>query len=122
GHVELGEPAEHALAREIHEELGAEAKVGDFAGAVEHIYTDGTEQHHELNLVFTAEVSGDSVSSQEPHLEFLWVPASDLAECDLRPKPVRDLIESVTTAPDGVARPAWRSSLRLRTSGHHNPP
>ncbi len=108
GHVELGEPAERALAREIHEELGADAKVGDFAGAVEHIYTDGTEQHHELNLIFTAEMSGDVISSQEPHLEFLWVAAADIAECDLRPKPVRDLIESMTSVPQwsGVANTA----------------
>lgn len=107
GHVELGEPAERALAREIHEELGADAKVGGFTGAVEHIYTDSGQQHHELNLIFTAEVSEQAVS-QEPHLEFLWVPANEIAECDLRPSPVRDLVAPLTTAPQwsGAISPA----------------
>lgn len=88
GHVEIGEPTEVALVREIREELGIEAKVTGFVGAVEHTYVDRGQQHHEINLVFTVETIGPT-ESKEPHLEFDWIPIATVAEVDLRPEPVR---------------------------------
>lgn len=101
GHIEPGEPIEHALTREISEELGTTADTGDLLGVVEHGYTDDQTTHHELNLVFTADV-GDEPTSQEEHLEFLWLPIDELPTTDLRPVALRDaLINNHTT-------PFWR--------------
>ena len=38
GHIELGEPAEIALAREIKEEINADVQVGNFRGAIENAW------------------------------------------------------------------------------------
>lgn len=96
GHIEFGEPAALALAREVKEELGMRVEVGDFFGVVECVYLDNTAQHHEINFVF--EMNSPAVerrvkfTSQEAHLEFLWQPINMLAEVNLLPKALRTLI------------------------------
>lgn len=98
GHVEPGEPVEQALVRELAEELGTTADIGELAGVVEHGYTDADTTHHELNLIFTANVDGDP-TSQEHHLEFLWLPIDQLPATDLRPTTLRDALTTDHTTP-----------------------
>jgi len=69
GHVEKGERTEVALKREFLEELGAKIGKTAFIGAVENIFRDSYE-HHEINLVFEAEVFQYEFKSREDHLEF----------------------------------------------------
>ncbi len=92
GHIEFGERAELALAREIAEEIGLPAVVQRFVGAVEGFFVENDRPHHEINLVFEVNVPGlssdQSPLSREPHLEFLWSPLSDLAANNLLPKPM----------------------------------
>lgn len=62
-------------------------------GVVEHGYLDDEQStHHEVNLVFETEIVGEPVS-QEAHLEFMWLPADRIAVTDLRPMPVKEIIE-----------------------------
>ncbi len=77
GHVEPGEPVEQALTRELAEELGTTADIGELLGVVEHGYTEADTTHHELNLVFTVKVDGEP-TSQESHLDFLWLTIDQL--------------------------------------------
>lgn len=63
GHIEFGEKAEEALVREIDEELGQDAIVKNFRGAVEHTWMEESV-NFEVNLVFDVEISG--ISSDEP--------------------------------------------------------
>ena len=70
GHVEFGENAKEALAREMEEELGVSVKKCLFIGTVENIYLEGNQKHHEINLVFEIEVDKISDKSKEDHLEF----------------------------------------------------
>ncbi len=55
GHVEPGEPASVALAREFVEETGRQVLVGDLLLASEHAFRQGKQDRHELNLVFHVE-------------------------------------------------------------------
>ena len=48
GHIDFGEAAKVALAREIKEEIGAYVSVGEFRGAIENAWDD----HCEISLVF----------------------------------------------------------------------
>lgn len=92
GHVEPGEPVEAALVREIAEELGADARVVRMVGVVEHGYVVNDATHHELNLVFDVELAELEVASQEAHLQFEWFALEQLAEVDLRPRPLKDAL------------------------------
>jgi 8-oxo-dGTP diphosphatase len=90
GHIEPTETAATALAREMHEELGVSLTVGPFIGASEACFsqpswkTGKLKQHHEINLLF--ELSHDkqavpdpaAITSQEPHIRFVWLSAATL--------------------------------------------
>jgi 8-oxo-dGTP diphosphatase len=92
GHVEPGERIEVALAREIGEELGTEAKVTAFVGAVEHGYIEDGVTHHELNLVFEVDIADAEPVSREDHLDFHWLPVDRLADTDVRPGTLKDAL------------------------------
>jgi 8-oxo-dGTP pyrophosphatase MutT (NUDIX family) len=90
GHIDFGEGAKFALAREIKEEIGADVSVGEFRGAIENAWED----HCEISLVFevehnlTKDVTPMPASPDEEHLAFLWVKTSELAEHNLLPAPL----------------------------------
>ncbi len=91
GHVEFGEAAKSALARELQEELGVAVEVGDFIGAVEHAYSDDDGRlHAEINLLFrlhcAALTSDRAPAAQENHIAFRWQPLDDLAGAGLLPE------------------------------------
>lgn len=107
GHVERGESAATALAREFLEETGLHVRVGPLLLIHEHGFTQRDKPRHELLLMFHVEHSTFGQPSQarlpaavqlpahlppvpslEPEIEFLWAPVATLHlpdAPDLRP-------------------------------------
>lgn len=92
GHVEFGEPAAVALAREFEEECGIQVKVGGFCFAHEQVFRQRGKLRHELSLVFHVELPEThaggppaTVPSLEEHIEFIWHPLAALDEIELLP-------------------------------------
>ncbi len=87
GHIDFGEGAKAALAREIKEEIGADVSIGDFCGAIENAWDDDCE----ISLVFdvehnlSKEITPQPASADEEHLAFLWVKKEELSEHHLLP-------------------------------------
>ncbi|WP_019811799.1 NUDIX domain-containing protein [Saccharomonospora halophila] len=104
GHVEPGERVEAALIRELSEELGTEAKIAGFVGAVEHGYIEDGTTHHEINLVFDVAITDTEPISQEDHLDFRWLPLDQLGEADVRPGALKTAL--VTAGDDRT--PFWQ--------------
>lgn len=96
GHVEFCESAPESLVREMREECGVDSRAGRFLGAIEHTFMQKGRPHAEINLVFALQVPGlepgVAVQTQEAHLDFRWVPLSQLAEARLEPAALRELI------------------------------
>ena len=86
GHIEFGETAKDALAREIAEELGVAADVGDFLGVVENSFTQAGKPHAEINLVYRVRVDGFPTTSREDWITFSWCPLDALDKADLLPR------------------------------------
>ena len=97
-HVERGEWPEAALARELAEELGTEARIGGRVAVVEHSHSDRHGQHHQLNVVFEAAIHEVEPRSREDHLEVAWLAPDELAQADVRPAALKELLTSGATA------------------------
>lgn len=95
GHVENGESARSALARELQEELGdANYEIASYIGMCEQIFPlkNGKIQH-EITIVFDVEVSDEFiVESNEEKLEFTPVPLSELKDQQILPEQLKEAI------------------------------
>ena len=111
GHVEDDEGMEACLRRELREELGVEAEVGAYRGAVEHRWRRDGELQYEINHCFAVEgpsLSPDEVPpAREDYLTFRWVPVAGLDEAELQPSPLRRLLAGSVAQED----PWWASTL-----------
>lgn len=96
GHVEFGEPARHALEREIGEELGLASKAGRFLGACEHLFRQDGCLHAEINLVFELAIMGlpqlDAPAAKEPWLSFAWLDLGEIGNSAVEPSGLRNNI------------------------------
>ena len=113
GHVEWRERAPDSLRREIEEELGVQARIGRFLGAVEHTFVQKGERHCEINLVFLMTVPGLSPRTDPPACEdwitFRWIPLGRLGANHLEPWPLRKLLPAWLKAKS--VSPGWGSTL-----------
>jgi ADP-ribose pyrophosphatase YjhB (NUDIX family) len=113
GHVEWQEKAEESLRREIKEELGLTARVGEFLGAVEHTFMQKGKRHCEINVVFLMDVAGVKPGRDpeacEDWIEFRWIPVRRLGANSLEPWPLRKLIPAWMRKAVGPRR--WGSTL-----------
>ena len=95
GHMEEGEFSREALRRELKEELGVEAVVGNYVGTLEYIYNqENGASVHEINTIFEVKVCERNVSSHESKLEFIWVKPGELERAILLPEPLPELLMS----------------------------
>ena len=78
GKVEQGETAEQSLCRELAEELGIEARVGEFLGSARF---EGNGVRLELLVYRVQRVSGEPALNE--HEEIRWVRPADLLGFDL---------------------------------------
>ncbi len=92
GHVEFGETAKQALEREFEEELGMCVKNAEYIGVIENIFSQKRQNHHEINLVFSAEPEQCSAKSKEAHIEFFWKDIDALAGKDIKPTALKNAL------------------------------
>jgi 8-oxo-dGTP pyrophosphatase MutT (NUDIX family) len=111
GHIGMGEKADVALIREIAEEIGKEAIIERFIGAVEATWKEDDHDNYEINLVFQVHISdidpNSPPQSKESHLEFLWAKPEQLVAYNLLPQPMRDCLTNLKSGYHGF----WGSDL-----------
>jgi 8-oxo-dGTP pyrophosphatase MutT (NUDIX family) len=110
GHIDAGEGARTALAREFKEEMDLDVVVGDFIGAVENQWQTGEVINSEINLLFAVSIKGENtdVVSQEPHLDFYWHDIKAIEDINLKPSPLVEIIRGVSHSPPSAY---WASTL-----------
>jgi 8-oxo-dGTP pyrophosphatase MutT (NUDIX family) len=106
GRVEFHEAGADALAREIEEEIGCEARIGPLRFVIENFFELGGRKAHEIGFYFEAELSRPLAFDEhkiihrsrdgEADLEFRWVlPTLDnLNAFDLKPQPLRSRLNT----------------------------
>ncbi|VAX40239.1 hypothetical protein MNBD_PLANCTO03-256 [hydrothermal vent metagenome] len=89
GHIDPGERAAEALAREFLEETGLTIAVGPFLLASENIFAQRNKPKHEFTALFHVEHADgpwpDPVPSLEDKLAFEWIELAALPESGLLP-------------------------------------
>ncbi len=102
GHVETGEAAPDALARELLEETGERPTIGRGLAVAECLFSQEGSSRHEINLVFHVEHDGPrpEVRSKEASIDFQWVGVSELASLDLRPGVIRSWLAHAMQSKD----------------------
>lgn len=97
GHVEPGEPARVALAREFVEETGHSPTVGECCLVSEVLFEARRKRHHEINLIFRiTDPPPPNLASREPELAFEWAEQASIVDLDLRPQGVKAWLASDT--------------------------
>ncbi|MEL6499428.1 MAG: NUDIX domain-containing protein [Planctomycetota bacterium] len=98
GHVDHGERASDALAREFREECSVGIVVRDAALVCELVTGSDDGGLHEYNVVFHVERepagNAEPVASLEPHIAFEWLDLAAVVDADLRPTPIKAWIAS----------------------------
>jgi 8-oxo-dGTP pyrophosphatase MutT (NUDIX family) len=104
GRVEPGEAAAEAVARELQEELGVVAQVGELSLLAENFFSYLNAAHHEVGLYFNVEIAPDALPHDGAMFEgreglkkllFRWFPTAALAALDVRPSMLKEyLIQS----------------------------
>lgn len=107
GHVEFGESAAAALAREFLEEAALPVRVGALALVSEGTFATKRRGHHEVNLVFHVEQTGArrasaDVKSQEAGLGLEWLDFGAIPESDIRPEAAKAFLLTLGTQPPGT--------------------
>ncbi|MBM4149538.1 MAG: NUDIX domain-containing protein [Lentisphaerae bacterium] len=99
GHIDFGESARAALAREMMEEAGLDSEPGRFLGCVEHTFVQKGERKSEINILFTLDMPGaeppEPPRPLEDRLGFLWARPDELDELALEPAPLRGLLRAL---------------------------
>lgn len=136
GHIEFAEPASEALKREMIEETAQKITVGPLLLTTENTFNDGRQDHHEVNLIFQAQLfhveqlgnpGSDSagelpqIESQESHIDFVWVDLAAAADLDIRPTQIKAWLAcgGQTAAADPAGDPA--SAIAPTPSIDHAP-
>lgn len=95
GHIEFGESSADALKREIREEVDIDVLNADFIGISENIFSDkfeNGEKHHEINIVFAAEVEEKDIQVMEDYLEFRWLDFEEFEKAAVLPVSLKKAI------------------------------
>ena len=101
GHVELGETMEHAIKREMEEELGFEVNIDKPAFIVENFYTKNSEIWHEMCCYYLVSSTKAPNTDWEriefdkgvsKRQQFKWLTKQDITQVDFKPSVIKDLL------------------------------
>ncbi|MGK8209071.1 NUDIX hydrolase [Burkholderia cenocepacia] len=104
GRVEPGEAAADTIVREMHEEVGARVRAGKMLCIAENFYDWDGRRYHEIGLYFDASLEAGSPlldvtathrgAEPDKGLTFAWFARDRLADIDVQPAFLRELLNT----------------------------
>ena len=103
GHIEHGESMLETLKREFMEEAKICVEPTEFVGIFEHVWINEGKTQHEINFIFRVETSAlHDIQSQVGHLEFRWIPATEIQNIHFLPKEMLQTVQNIVRGKKGV--------------------
>ena len=103
GRIEIGENSEHALKREIQEELGKEIEVTGNVATIENFFNMKSHKYHEIMFVHKAEFVNeedkkieDAIKNIEgkEYLKYEWLNLNQIDKYPLKPKVIKEILKN----------------------------
>ena len=103
GRIEIGENSEHALKREIQEELGKEIEVTGNIATIENFFYMKSHKYHEIMFVHKAEFVNeedkkieDAIKNIEgkEYLKYEWLNLNHIDKYLLKPKVIKEILKN----------------------------
>jgi 8-oxo-dGTP diphosphatase len=115
GVIELGETLGEAARRELAEECGIQATLGEMLEAVDRISRDaaGRVRYHYVIVIFRAEYAGGEVRPDSDAMAARWVTTEDLPDLDMRSS-IKALVRRVLEE-----KPTTKHALRNEGTPRH---
>ena len=126
GHLNFGETAAQALAREFLEEIGASVQVGRLLAAGEVYFPWGERPCHQIGLYFEAALleegqiplegafrAVDELGGERIDLIFAWIPLAELDAITVYPPQIKDALRAPG---DGAAHFVYKATGMQFTS------
>lgn len=96
GHVEFLESVQHALRRELIEEIkdGEKVNVGNLAAVLECAWDRNGIKYHEINFIFKCSIPDEmfDISSKEEHIKFEWYDIKTISNMNILPSTLKSII------------------------------
>lgn len=101
GRIEIGEPSERTIKREIMEELGKEIEIIGYAGTIENFFEMNNKKYHEIMFIYFAEFKNEEDKKIEYSLEncegndeltYEWLDVNQIQSYNILPKALKNLI------------------------------
>ena len=94
GFVDLGESAEAAIRREVHEETGAEIEAMDYFGSFPNVYPYSGFDVYTLDIVFTCSLKPNAILTPNDDVsEVLFIPFDKIALEEIKLPSIRRAVE-----------------------------
>lgn len=103
GRIEIGENSEHALKRELREELGKEVEVIENVATIENFFEMKSQKYHEIMFIHKAEfVNEEDRKIETPikniegkdYLRYEWLDIDKIDEYPLLPNAVKEILKN----------------------------
>ena len=102
GRVEIGEPSEDTIKREVQEELGKEIEIEGYISTVENFFEMNGSKYHEYMFIYQAEFKEDKDKLIEETLQnvegknflrYEWLDLNKIDSYTILPKVVKEILE-----------------------------
>jgi len=94
GFVDLGESAEDAVRREIHEEIGAEVETIQYFDSFPNIYPYSGFNVHTLDIIFTCSLKTNSILAPNDDVsEIIFIPFDEIKPEEIKLTSIRKAVE-----------------------------
>ncbi len=102
GRIQTGESSEHAIIREMEEEIGKKVEVKNYIATIENFFEANDKKYQEILFVYKMEFTNENdklitktIKNIEgnDNLNYEWIDINKIDEYDIKPKIIKEILK-----------------------------